>query len=311
MKKKVIAIALVVALMATCFTGTYAYLMDTDSAANVMTVGKVSVDLYETVSHKDALGNDVTAPQTDLGKGTDANTTYEYVKVMPGDTMQKVVTVENTGKNEAYIALTIKQENYGDFNHYVDDYYEDHSSWAGMGLNEDERVAAGLPGEKVACMNRVTADIFKGNGWGVSYEKDNGNDNPLRYMMIASQGTENGDVEVLGYGYANASTPEDPTRYNYAGEYFGYQKSYIGTEMEGNFDTLPGEFTRMWVVYLKVAPGASYTLDLTTACPTYFDNNSVQAFANMELDIKAFAIQAQGFEAKEAFAELFKAGFAY
>ena len=311
MKKRIVTIALVAALLATCFAGTYAYLTDNEQATNEFTIGSVAIDLYETVSHTDAKGNHVTAPATDLGKGSDEATTYTYEKVMPGDTMTKVVTVENTGDNEAYIALTIKQENYGDFNHYVDDYFENHKSWGDAGLNEADRAAIGLPSDTIECMNIVTANIFTGTGWGISYEKNNGNNNPLRYMMLTSQGTQNGEVEVLGYGYTNASTPEDPTRYNYAGAIFDQNMSYIGTEMDGNFDSLPGKFTRMWIVYLKVAPGASYTLDLTTVCPAYFDNNSTQAFANMELDIKAFAIQAQGLSEKEAFTELFKTGFDY
>lgn len=304
MKKRIVTIALVVALLATCFAGTYAYLTDNEQATNEFTIGSVAIDLYETVSHTDAKGNNVTAPETDLGKGSDEATGYIYVKVMPGDTMEKVVTVENTGDNEAFIALTIKQEKYDVFNANIDDYFE-------KVLNEETRAALGLPAEKVACMNQVTADIFNGAGWGVSYEKNNGNNNPLRYMMIHSQGTANGEVEVLGYGYSNASTPDGTTRFNYAGAIFDQSLSYIGTDMDGNFDSLPGDFTRMWVVYLKVAPGASYTLNLTTACPDYLDNNSIQAFVGMELDIKAFAIQAQGFDAKEAFTELFKAGFDY
>lgn len=304
MKKRIVTIALVVALLATCFAGTYAYLTDFEQATNEFTIGNVGIDLYETVEHTDKLGNDVTAGVTDLGKDTDTVTEYKYTSIMPGDTMKKVVTVENTGDNDAYIALTIKQEKYDVFNANIDDYFE-------KVLNEETRAALGLPSEEVACMNQVTADIFQGTGWGISYEKNTGRENPLRYMMLDSQGTANGTVEVLGYGYTNASTPNNPTRYNYAGAIFENQMSYMGIEMDGNFDSLPGDFTRMWVVYLKVAPGASYTLDLTTACPAYLDNNSIQAFVGMELDIKAFAIQAQGFTEEEAFAELFKTGFAY
>ncbi len=47
MKKRIITIALVVALLATCFAGTLAYLTDTDAAHNTMTVGKVTIEQTE------------------------------------------------------------------------------------------------------------------------------------------------------------------------------------------------------------------------------------------------------------------------
>lgn len=47
MKKRIITISLVIALLATCFAGTYAYLQDTDAAKNTMTVGNVAIEQIE------------------------------------------------------------------------------------------------------------------------------------------------------------------------------------------------------------------------------------------------------------------------
>ena len=47
MKKRIVIIALVVALVATCFGGTIAYLTDTDSAVNTMTYGNVEIKQVE------------------------------------------------------------------------------------------------------------------------------------------------------------------------------------------------------------------------------------------------------------------------
>ena len=55
MKKRIVTIALVVALLATCFAGTYAYLTDKDAATNVMTLGNVYIDQIE--EERDANGN--------------------------------------------------------------------------------------------------------------------------------------------------------------------------------------------------------------------------------------------------------------
>lgn len=47
MKKRIVTIALVIALLAMCFAGTYAYLSDTDYAVNTMTYGNVTIEQYE------------------------------------------------------------------------------------------------------------------------------------------------------------------------------------------------------------------------------------------------------------------------
>ena len=47
MKKRILAIALVVALLATCFAGTYAYLTDYEAQKNTFTTGNVHITLDE------------------------------------------------------------------------------------------------------------------------------------------------------------------------------------------------------------------------------------------------------------------------
>ena len=61
MKKRIVTIALVIALLCTCFAGTYAYLTDTDAATNVMTLGNVDIEQLE--FERDADGNLVTFSQ--------------------------------------------------------------------------------------------------------------------------------------------------------------------------------------------------------------------------------------------------------
>ena len=302
MKKKILAIVLCVAMLAIAIVGgTMAYFTDSEQATNEYAVGSVEIDLYETVGHKDGADKVIAAEET-LGKGSDDATSHEYTNIQPGDTMTKIVTVENTGKSDAYIALTIKQDNYLNFNDHVDEYYENLESTKVKELT-------GYTGNANNYMQLITNDVFCGTGWGLNYLKPN--NTALRYMMKNSQGTAEGTVEVLGYGYTNVDSTSGKV-WNYAGDIFQNVKG--ATELEGNFQSLDGDYTRMWVVYLKVAPGASYTLDLTTVCPTYVDNYCAVAFENMTLDVKAFAIQTAGFaDAKAAFTEVFKAEdcFAY
>ena len=48
MKKRIVTIALVIALLATCFAGTYAYLKDSQAVVNTFTTGNVYITLTET-----------------------------------------------------------------------------------------------------------------------------------------------------------------------------------------------------------------------------------------------------------------------
>ena len=294
MKKRILTVALVVALLATCFAGTLAYLTDTDQVTNEFTIGNIAIDLYETVKHtnkQDAVVNEEEG--TDLGKGDDTNPEFEYASIMPGDTMEKIVTVENTGDNDAYIALVIKQENYYNFNQNIDEYYEN------------------LAGYGAAAMQGIIDDIFP--NWNLLYDKTQvaAPNAQVRYTIDTLPA--GGEATVLGVGYANHSGDNGGQYYNYSGSYFTNGKFYEAQTGEPNFltisDRAAGEHDRVWIVYLMVPAGKTFTMDLTTVCPEYIDNNSINAFEGMTLDVKAFAIQAQGMDAKEAFAEVLKAGF--
>ena len=104
MKKRIVTIALVVALVAIAAVGTLAYFTDTDNATNTFTVGNVSIDLIE--EERDGKGGKQNFTQDkrlypivgsaqgekdDLGMPTAKN----YV--------DKMVTIQNTGSEKAYI----------------------------------------------------------------------------------------------------------------------------------------------------------------------------------------------------------------
>ena len=98
MKKKVLAIALAVALIAIMVSGSLAYFTANDEVSNTFTVGSVKIDIYEN------------------GAATDADT-IPFGKLTPvvntanpsadASYLKKVVTVGNTGSNAAYIRTHI------------------------------------------------------------------------------------------------------------------------------------------------------------------------------------------------------------
>lgn len=87
MKKKIVTVCLVIALVAIAAMGTLAYFTGDDSATNTFTVGNVKIDLTE--------------PQWDASGSQDAPTVY------PGEPLAKDPTVENVGLNPCFVRLEI------------------------------------------------------------------------------------------------------------------------------------------------------------------------------------------------------------
>ncbi len=138
MKKKIIALCLIVALAATAVIGgTLAYFTDTDSAKNTFTVGNVEIQLLESTLHRENAGvaNGATSDSelwsnvamegsnnTSPYKAGDAFYTDAQIKadaakyqdnlkahnkLNPSESYHKMPYVVNTGKNPAYIRIRV------------------------------------------------------------------------------------------------------------------------------------------------------------------------------------------------------------
>lgn len=100
MKKRIMTVALVVALLATCFGGTLAYLKDTDSQVNTFTTGNVYITLDE--AKLDGTGR--------------TSETQDY-KLFPAMTVTKDPTITLDEKSEeAWVAakVTVSADTVGD-----------------------------------------------------------------------------------------------------------------------------------------------------------------------------------------------------
>ncbi len=97
MKKKITALCLCVALLAIAVVGaSLAYFTDTKSATNTFSVGNVKIDLIEQEKTDKGL-KDFTQDKTLVpGKSND------------GNAVSKIVTVKNTGKNDAWVWVDLK-----------------------------------------------------------------------------------------------------------------------------------------------------------------------------------------------------------
>ena len=89
MKKKMVTICLVVALVLTAVAGgSLAYFTDKDDATNTFTVGNVSIDLTE--------------PKWDAAGSGDAPEVY------PGEALAKDPTVTNDGANPCFVRISVE-----------------------------------------------------------------------------------------------------------------------------------------------------------------------------------------------------------
>lgn len=97
MKKKLTALGLVVAVVASLFAGmTLTYFTDKDSVTNTFTIGDVDIDVYE--QKLDSSGNFIS------GSKVSANL---YENVVPGVKYNKNPTIENVGSNGAYARMLV------------------------------------------------------------------------------------------------------------------------------------------------------------------------------------------------------------
>lgn len=104
MKKKITAIALVVCLVAVAIVGgSLAYFTDEEKATNTFTVGGVKIDLIEQERGENGLQNFTQDKVLMPIVGSAQGEKDQYGQPVAKNYVDKMVTIENTGKSDAYI----------------------------------------------------------------------------------------------------------------------------------------------------------------------------------------------------------------
>lgn len=93
--KKFTVIAVILICFAVGVRSTIAYFTATDTATNVITTGNIKIEL-----HEQRIGNN------DDGS---LEPFEDVVGVMPGESVSKIVTVENTGNNSAWVRISLEK----------------------------------------------------------------------------------------------------------------------------------------------------------------------------------------------------------
>ena len=114
-KRKMIAITVSLILVIACLAGaTVAYFTDNESVSNVLTVGDVDIDLFESQNTYTATGStglsagDITNVKADDADYADWLATEGNGKyIVPGQVVAKNTYIENTGANDAFVRFSV------------------------------------------------------------------------------------------------------------------------------------------------------------------------------------------------------------
>ena len=107
MKKKILAIALVICMAVIAITGaSLAYLTDKDQETNVFTFGKVDIELLESTLHRQV--DNASDEQIIADSATYQDYLAEQGKLMvPGRWVRKAPYIQNVGTNAAYVRIIV------------------------------------------------------------------------------------------------------------------------------------------------------------------------------------------------------------
>lgn len=245
MKKKITAIFLCVALVAIAVVGaSLAYFTDTKSATNTFTVGKVKINLIE--QQKGENGLEAFALNKTLVPGTSDK-----------NAVSKIVTVKNTGNNDAWVWVDLKIPAYLVSSEYPSNESKNALHWNSYG-----------------CFN---VEYNSGNYWGLAtsdgiVDADHKVTNP---DMVAVEDGLWHDYQFIG------KETIDNTEY-----------VVIRTKMQNKLPAGKISLPCLAQVYMdwRVATDASGTQFILPA------GDPISTDASWEIIVYAYAIQADGFD---------------
>ena len=257
MKKKITALCLCVALLAVAIVGaSLAYFTDTDNATNTFTVGNVKIDLIEQQTGEDGL------------EDFDQNKPLVPGKSNDGNAVSKIVTVKNTGANDAWVWVDIK-------------------------------VPTVLVSTDIQKASKETFNALHWNSYGHFTTAYNGTGtytaSPIADGIIDKDGNvTNKDMVAVADGLWNDF------------EYFGIEGNYTVFRAKMEKTLAPGKISLPCLrqVYMDWRINAnadgSWTFPKTNNGTYAYDGTTIPAGTSWEIIVNAYAIQADGFDNVDA-----------
>ncbi len=251
--------------------GTVAYLTSTDADINVMTIGNVKIEQHE----QDRDGADFEQGQTMMPIVTGANIKDEAGYPKCENYIDKIVTVENIGKEDAYVRTLIAIPNYT-----YDGLDENNAStnvlhWNGYSLGDKQNPATSIPGTDKDVDNmwswgkapadpneEYTADMaWPGNGGGWNLVED---------VTIGDQ-----EYTVYIITHLTALAPGEITAPNMIGLYLDSNVDFDGTDYTINGQKINGFDGSVEILVASQAVQADGFSDAWTALDAAFGSKAV------------------------------------
>ncbi len=274
LKKTLIMCISLFLIAAVAVGGTIAYLtIDPIEKGNVFSVGKIAIELNEKV---DVYGAGTV-------KENDDGAIYEGV--MPGDYLQKEVSIKNVGNRPAYVAVEVTFNNALEINNAIDEFYEP------KGYSE-------------AQIQAIYDYIF--DGFGINYNPRPGaaGINDARGVIDGTYGLPEHVLKVDFAKTTNVSTVIGATNWFIAGkEKAGlyWVDGSSSAEFDGYYTADMEEYQIRYTYYLLLDKGEESILFNGFNVPASFNAAQLSMFENMNIDIKASAIQADNMAVAEQY----------
>ena len=257
---RLLMLAIVIAAtVTTTVAGTMAYLQqDTVTQVNKFAVGKLGVVLTEETG---VIGSDTKVTQDESGA--------LYNNLIPGDKIIKKVTVSNDGTIDSYVRVIVTLKNdKGNFanllNKAIDDAYGDDKAQA------------------------IYDYMF--DGWGLNHSKDlNGDGKSDAGMRLTITGNDMPE-HVL---HVDSVKTIDQYAQFYSGNMFGEQSDVI--PFDGYYTKDMGKYELRYIYYLDLPANEETVLFNGLNIPLDFSSNQLAMFDGLVIDIKADAVQKDGF----------------
>ena len=266
MKKTLIIVASVILVIALSIGGTLAYLTSTDSSVNVTVIGNIKIEQYE----QDRNGNDFVQFQTLMPIVQPTSIKDEAGYPACDNYIDQIVTVKNTGKNDAYVRTFVAIPYY---------YYEGHDDsdastnvihWNGYSAGDAAPkypIATKIPGTNKNVENTWVWGKDENNVWP-------GNDGEWNSFNTTIDGQ---DYYVIAITSNTVLKPSEITAPNFTGFYLDSMVDFNGEHFIYEGKIIDGMTPQINVLIATVAVQAAGWNDAFTALDTAFGVPSAQA----------------------------------
>ena len=288
MKKKILALALIVAMLGVAIvSSTLAYFTDSEQATNVFTVGKIDIELTEEVAVLEKKTTGETPVEDEFGgnKLIESDFGTIYRNIMPTDYLKKEVTVTNLD-NPAYVRVVVIMNNVLEINNAIDEYY-------------------GAQEKKENYIQREYNRVFDGWNWNYTHTNRYGNTDmrdTISYLPQISD--KNGKTH--GNFVLTVDTTQRITDYCQVSvdNWFrnendpvngAYTTEACPDTINNYYGSILNPYEACFTYYMYLDEGESVTLFKGLWCPYYFTQEQAAMFENLKIEVYADAIQAESF----------------